>query len=191
MHLYPSAHRWWWWWWVSTLLWSIPRINRCTHAHIQTVVDIDTSFTLWRIPDGFDDLGTRAVKVETSKEKMCEHCRKNSACRGSVCLPSCPIVCKNAQDQAGLFFVFFMLVMPFNFDAQVVGNDISTLNTMTITPSSNVRLQNTHICLPAYLLYPSDTIWPTNLEHLSLYGSLHFATCPLGNARKLVLYSIY
>ena len=89
------------------------------------------------------------------------------------------------------FFVFFMLVMPFNFDAQVVGNDISTLNTMTITPSSNVRLQNTHICLPAYLLYPSDTIWPTNLEHLSLYGSLHFATCPLGNARKLVLYSIY
>lgn len=83
---------------------AIPRINRCTHAHIQTVVDIDTSFTLWRIPDGFEDLGTRAVKVETNKEKMCEHCRKNSACRGSVCLPSCPIVCKNAQDQAGCFF---------------------------------------------------------------------------------------
>ena len=103
MHLYPSAHR----WWVSTLLHyfeAILRINRCTHAHIQTVVDIDTSFTLWRIPDGFDDLGTRAVKIETNKEQMCEHCRKNSACRGSVCLPSCPIVCKNAQDQAGFFF---------------------------------------------------------------------------------------
>ena len=58
-------------------------MNRCTHAHIQTVVDIDTSFTLWCIPDG-------SVNVETNKDKMCEHCRKDSACRGSVCLPSCP-----------------------------------------------------------------------------------------------------
>lgn len=172
---------------------AIPRINRCTHAHIQTVVDIDTSFTLWRIPDGFEDLGTRAVKVETNKEKMCEHCRKNSACRGSVCLPSCPIVCKNAQDQAGCFFSCWSCLSTSMRKLWAIYIYISTLNTMTITPSSNIRLQNTHIniCLPAYLLYPSDTIWPTNLEHLSLHGSLHFATCPLGNARKLVLYNIY
>ena len=129
--------------------------------------------------------------LRPTKTRCVNTVEKTVPAEGVFVYQAAQIVSKNEHNQTGFFLVgLFHAGHAFQLRRasceqwylHVEHNDNQTLKQH---PSSK------HSYLPACL--PTLSIWyylaisglPI-YRHLSLYGSLHFATCPLGNAKKVV-----
>ena len=108
VHLYP--HR---WWVFLHYFEAIPRINRsthsCTHTSLHGYILHSMMYSGW-----FWWLGNlRSESWDQQRQHICDHCRKDNACRGSVCpcfYQAAKIVSKHEQDKDGFFLVSLFYV---------------------------------------------------------------------------------